>query len=181
MILTSPRTLACMAGAAGPYLVMTMLMAIVPLEAGAKFEDGVATNVMSAHAMCMFLPFFFTGLLNERIGERIVLLGGLTVTLVSVLILLLSSEVWAFYVGMCLVGVGWSLSFLAATTALTKLYAPNQRPKTQAVNDVVVFGLVALGTALSAVIFEAIGWSGIVYVCLGIACAGVLVGLVNLR
>ena len=73
-----------------------------------------------------------------------------------------------------------SRRFVAATTALTKLYTPAQRPKTQAVNDVVVFGTVALCTALSAVIYEAIAWAGVLYVCLGVATAGLVIGLVNL-
>ena len=179
-ILTSPPTLVCMAGAAVAYLVMTTLMTIAPVEIEPRFAAGVATNVMSAHALCMFLPFFVAGVLNERLGEPAVLVVGLATLLASVLVMLLAYSTWSFYVGMCLVGAGWSLAFLAATTALTKLYTPAQRPKAQAVNDVVVFGTVALCTALSAVIYEAIAWAGVLYVCLGVATAGLVIGLVNL-
>jgi len=175
-ILASPRTMACMVCAATPYLIMMVLMVIVPLQTA----DDVAANVMSVHGVCMFAPFFVIGFLTERLTEAVVLLAGEAVLLASAVVMLAGAgATWSYYVGMAAVGLGWSMAFLSATTALTKLYPPEHRPKVQALNDVVVFGGVTLATALSSTVYDSVGWDGVLYMCIGIGAFGVVVALAN--
>jgi len=176
-ILASPRTMACTVGAATPYLIMMVLMAIVPLQTA----DDVAANVMSVHGVCMFAPFFVIGFLTERLTEAVVLLAGEAVLLASAVVMLAGAgATWSYYVGMAAVGLGWSMAFLSATTALTKLYPPEHRPKVQALNDVVVFGGVTLATALSSTVYDSVGWDGVLYMCIGIGAFGTIAALANL-
>ncbi len=55
-------------------------------------------------------------------------------------------------------GIGWNLLFIAATTLLTKTYRRDERIQAQTLNDFLVFGAQAAASLLAGVAVTTIGW-----------------------
>jgi dipeptide/tripeptide permease len=63
-----------------------------------------------------------------------------------------------FWVALVLLGVGWNFLFVGSTTLLTECYTPAETAKTQAINDFLVFGAVALCSFWSGALQHGFGW-----------------------
>jgi len=112
----------------------------------------------------MFAPGFLTGKLVAKIGAFSVSLIGGIIFAASAVVFLLSSEEWAFIVGMMLLGIGWNFSFSAGTIMLTETYKPHEATQVQAVNDFILFSVAGGGSLLSGVVFSQYGWLTLVLV-----------------
>ena len=55
-------------------------------------------------------------------------------------------------------GLGWNLLFIAATTMLTKTYRRGERIQAQTLNDFLVFGSQAVASLLAGLAVTTIGW-----------------------
>lgn len=139
---------------------MTMVMTAAPLAAVAcnySISDGAA--IIQWHLIGMFVPSFFSGRLVARFGVWPVLVVGIALVLGCAVTAIASTSLVAFYVALCLLGVGWNLMFVCGTTWFALSYRPNERPKTQALGGFInnVAGAIA---ALSAgVVLQNLGWS----------------------
>jgi predicted MFS family arabinose efflux permease len=60
-----------------------------------------------------------------------------------------------------LLGCGWNLSFIGATTLVTQCHRPQERNKVQAFNDFLIFGSMALSSFSSGQLLERVGWTAI--------------------
>jgi predicted MFS family arabinose efflux permease len=60
-----------------------------------------------------------------------------------------------------LLGLGWNLSFIGATTMVTQCHRPHERNKVQAFNDFLIFGTMALSSFSSGQLLEKFGWTSI--------------------
>ena len=60
-----------------------------------------------------------------------------------------------------MLGLGWSLMFVGATTLLTTTYAPAEKAKVQALNDFLMFGTVAAAALASGALQQLIGWEAV--------------------
>ena len=63
-----------------------------------------------------------------------------------------------YFTGLVLLGLGWNLLFVAATTLLTSSYAPEERFRAQGFNDLAVFGSQATASLLAGTAIETLGW-----------------------
>jgi predicted MFS family arabinose efflux permease len=59
---------------------------------------------------------------------------------------------------MALVGLGWNFMFTAGTTLLLSTYTPAEKAKVQGINDLFVFGTVAVCSLFAAVIYKSFGF-----------------------
>ena len=59
---------------------------------------------------------------------------------------------------MTLLGVGWNFLFIGGTTLLTETYRPEERSKTQAVNDFTIFTTVAIASLTAGALQYKFGW-----------------------
>jgi MFS family permease len=66
-----------------------------------------------------------------------------------------------FWSALVLLGLGWNLAFVGATTMVTDCYRPIEKAKVQGINDLCVFGSVALASLLSGVLFQNFGWQSV--------------------
>lgn len=64
-----------------------------------------------------------------------------------------------FWTVLIVVGLGWNFSFVGASTLIVETHRPQERNKVQALNDFIVFGLVALGSFTSGQLLTSYGWS----------------------
>ena len=66
-----------------------------------------------------------------------------------------------FWSALVLLGCGWNLSFIGATTLVTQCHRPHERNKVQAFNDFLIFGSMALSSFSSGQLLETVGWTAI--------------------
>ena len=66
-----------------------------------------------------------------------------------------------FWTALVLLGVGWNLAFIGATTMVTQCHRPQERNKVQAFNDFLIFGSMAVASFSSGQLLEYLGWAAI--------------------
>ncbi|MCW0232695.1 MAG: MFS transporter, partial [Ferrovibrio sp.] len=140
---------AAMAGMFG-YGVMNLLMTATPLAMQIcehPFAD--AATVIQWHVFGMFFPSFFTGSLIARFGALRIIVVGAVLNLACIAVALAGVTVLNFQAALLILGVGWNFMYIGGTALLTEVYRPAERNKTQALNDFLVFGTVALASLRS--------------------------------
>lgn len=63
-----------------------------------------------------------------------------------------------FVVALALVGAGWNFLYTGGTTLLTETYTPEERARTQGVNDLVVFATMGVSSFASGALVTSSGW-----------------------
>ncbi len=96
----------------------------------------------------MYALVLVVGTLIDRIGRRISLIGGLIIVAASCSGLLFFDDVWMTAVLLFGLGLGWNISFVAATAELADKTSPVERGKLLGFNDLLA-GLLGAGLALA--------------------------------
>ena len=103
--------------------------------------------IIGAHVLGMYALVLVIGQLIDRIGRTPALAGGLLVMAVSVSSLLWVESVAATAVVLFGLGIGWNLSFVAATAQLADCASAAERGKLLGFNDLLA-GMTGAGLAL---------------------------------
>lgn len=142
------------------YGVMNLVMTSTPLAMHAHAHGlGPTALVIQWHVVAMFLPSFFTGRLIDRVGVVPILAAGVLLGGATVAVNLSGTELPHFLAALIMLGVSWNFMFVGGTTLVTRCHRPEERARTQALNDFLVFSTVSI-TALSAgSLHFAFGWS----------------------
>src|SRR5216684_2434139 len=129
------------------------------------FIAAVANGVLGYATMVfgMFAPSFVTGSLIARFGVTRILLAGAGMLLASAVAALSGLALYNFWAALALLGVGWNFLYVGGTTLLTSAYRPEERAKTQAANEFLTFGVVAVASFASGGVMARIGWNAINY------------------
>jgi len=141
------------------YAVMALVMTAAPLAMiGHRhgFED--AAFVIQWHAIAMFAPSFVTGHLIRRFEVLNVLLTGAALIAGCIGVGLSGAGVLEYWLALVLLGLGWNFLYIGATALLTEAYRPAETAKVQALNDFLIFSLVALSSFSSGVLQDEFGW-----------------------
>ncbi|MGN6612062.1 MAG: MFS transporter [Angustibacter sp.] len=160
VIRSSPRILAATAGMALSQATMVSVMVMTPIH----MDHGHASLeiiglVISVHILGMYAFSPLVGWLVDRIGSIPVLAAG-GITLLASLALAGSSHPgasWTLGVGLFLLGVGWSLGAVSASTLLTAATPVEYRPQVQGTTDMIVGFTAAAGGAVAGLV---VGWLG---------------------
>lgn len=139
--------------------VMNLLMTATPLAMLSSehvFAD--TALVIEWHSFAMFAPSFFTGIVIRRVGVMPVILAGFTIQLAAIAVALSGIGLGHFWLAMFLVGLGWNLGFVGASTLLVTVHAPSERNKVQGANNFIIFGAVAIGSLSSGALHHFFGW-----------------------
>ena len=143
------------------YTVMSFIMTATPISMHiVDGHDEVATaRVIQVHLLGMYLPSLGSGWIIARFGDRPVIVAGTLLMTVCVAVAVYAGHGVAHY-GWALgvLGLGWNLLFIAATTLLTKTYTRGERVQAQTLNDFLVFGAQATASLLAGVAVTTIGW-----------------------
>ncbi|MEM7258416.1 MAG: MFS transporter, partial [Pseudomonadota bacterium] len=141
------------------YGVMNLLMTATPLAMHHNHMDlGDTAFVIQWHVVAMFAPSFVTGHLINYFGIRKILLAGALICGVCVATNLSGQSVWHFWFALILLGVGWNFLFVGGTTLLTDAYRVEEKSRTQAMNDFIVFSTVSVTALSSGTIQHHFGW-----------------------
>ena len=161
-IVKAPRFIVAVACGVASYAMMNMIMTSAPLAmVGCGHSVTDATLGIQWHVLAMYAPSFVTGSLIARFGvERITGIGLALVALTGV-VGIAGITVAHFWTGLILLGLGWNLAFIGATTMVTQCHRPDERNKVQAFNDFLIFGSMALSSFSSGQLLEYVGWTAI--------------------
>jgi MFS family permease len=140
-----PALLAAQASFAVMVGVMTLTGALVVDHQG--HEGHNVFPIIGAHVIGMYALVIVIGDLIDRIGRTPSLAGGLFVMAASVISLLWVESVPATAVALFGLGLGWNLSFVAATAELADLTHPSERGRLLGFNDL-LSGATGAGLAL---------------------------------
>ncbi len=161
-IARQPKFLVAATAAIVAYSGMVMLMSVTPLAmqlCGLSFTE--ATTVIQWHVFGMYVPAFFTGSLIRRYGTyKVMLVGGVAMAVCTV-IAASGQSFNHFLAAQLLLGVAWNFLYVGATTLLTETYAPEERAKTQALNELLVFVVSGLAIFLSGSLLHNVGWTAV--------------------
>jgi MFS family permease len=103
--------------------------------------------IIGAHVIGMYALVIVIGDVIDRIGRTPSLSGGLVLMALSVISLLWVDSVVATGIALFGLGLGWNLSFVAATAQLADCTRPHERGKLVGFNDL-LSGLTGAGLAL---------------------------------
>jgi MFS family permease len=110
------------------------------------------------HVLAMFGPSFFTGTLIARFAAERIIAFGLMLLIGCALVGLSGTSVGHFWLALILLGIGWNFGFIGATALVTHTYRPEEKEKVQALNDFLIFGIVAIASFSSGEVLMSGGW-----------------------
>lgn len=161
-IVRSARFIVAVACGMASYAMMNMIMTSAPLAMiGCGHSVTDATLGIQWHVLAMYAPSFVTGSLIARFGVERITGIGLSLIALTAVVGIAGVSVAHFWVALVLLGVGWNLSFIGATTMVTQCHRPDERNKVQAFNDFLIFGSMAAGSFSSGQLLEYFGWAAI--------------------
>ena len=159
VIASQPRFIASVIAGMLAFGTMSFIMSASPLAiVGCGFPHAEAHWVIFLHVLGMFVPSFFTGNLINRFGATTVMAWGVALMLIGVTVALSGLTEWNFRIALAVNGVGWNFLFIGATTLVTTCYQPNERGKTQALNDFLVFSTTATSSFMAGFLQDRWGW-----------------------
>jgi len=161
-IVRQSRFIVAVACGIASYGMMNMVMTSAPLAmVGCGHSVTDAALGIQWHVLAMYAPSFFTGSLIARFGiERITGIG-LALIAATAAVNIAGISVTHFWTGLILLGLGWNLAFIGATTMVTQCHRPHERNKVQAFNDFLIFGSMALTSFSSGQLLDKFGWATI--------------------
>lgn len=135
-ILRRPGVPTAVIGALASFAVMVAVMNLTGfMMVGQGHMQSDVFPVISAHIVGMYGLVLVVGDLVDRLGRRFALVGGLAVMAGSTLALAWTMSVFATGVALFGLGLGWSFSYVAATSELVDLALPTERGRLIGFND----------------------------------------------
>ena len=161
-IVRTPRFIVAVACGMASYAMMNMVMTSAPLAMiGCGHSVTDATLGIQWHVLAMYAPSFVTGSLISRFGVERITGIGLGLIALTAVVGIAGITVAHFWSALVLLGVGWNLAFIGATTMVTQCHRPHERNKVQAFNDFLIFGSMAVASFSSGQLLEYLGWQAI--------------------
>jgi MFS family permease len=135
-ILRRPGVPTALVGALASFSVMVAVMNLTGyMMVGQGHMQSDVFPVISAHIVGMYGLVLVVGDLVDRLGRRVALVGGLVVMAGSTLGLAWTMSTFATGVALFGLGLGWSFSYVAATSELVDLALPAERGRLIGFND----------------------------------------------
>ena len=167
---------AVLGGAAG-YGVMSFVMTAAPLAMHVADGHSLAHTaaVIQAHVLAMYAPSLATGFLMLKFGTTRVMLCGALALCLTLAAGFAGREILHYGISMVALGVGWNFLFVGGTTLLGTAHRTQERFRTQAVNDFVVFGLSAAGSFAAGAVMQLYGWNAVLWASLPVILITIMV------
>lgn len=144
------------------YGIMVLVMTATPVAMlGCGFTVSDSSWVIQWHALAMFVPSFFTGMLITRFGAGRISAVGMGLLVLAAVSALMGIQFGNFAVGLVLLGMGWNFGYIGGTTLLTTTYEPLERNKAQGLNDFLIFGTNTLASLSAGALVAGLGWNAV--------------------
>ena len=143
--------------------VMNLVMTATPISMHVVDGHSVdaTARVIQSHVIAMYLPSLVSGLLIARLGLTVMMCLGVAAFAASAASALLGHGLHHYWWSLVLLGLGWNLLFVSGTTLLTVSYRPAERFKAQAINEFVMFGVMASASLAAGALLHFAGWEAV--------------------
>lgn len=156
------------ASCAAGYGVMMFVMTATPLAfVGCGFSSVGAASLIQWHLVAMFAPSLVSGKLVARFSASRIALLGILLQLAGSLAAAAGTTPAFFYAALVLSGIGWNFMYVGGTLMLTHGRNPVERAKVQGLNEFIVFGVVALCSAMAGWVYQTFGWETLNHIGIG--------------
>mmetsp|Transcript_41364 Transcript_41364/g.133375 ORF Transcript_41364/g.133375 Transcript_41364/m.133375 type:complete len:467 (-) Transcript_41364:97-1497(-) len=134
---------------------MVAPMSAVPLVMsnsihGLHAADFRISGCIVLHVLSMFIPGFWAGNFIALLGEIPVMGIGLLIQSASLIVCLTGKSYAQFYSGLCLLGIGWNLAFVAGTMLVVSSHTIAERAKVTSANETLRFAANGVGVILAS-------------------------------
>lgn len=171
-IARQPAFIVAVGCAASSFALMSFVMTAAPLAMVLHdHHRDAAVLGIQWHVLAMFGPSFVTGSLIARFGAERIVATGLVLLIACAIVALSGTDVAHFWLALILLGIGWNFGFIGGTALVTRTYTPEEKEKVQALNDFLIFGLVAVASFSSGEILLVGGWDVVNMLVLPVAMA----------
>ena len=144
------------------FAPMTFVMTATPLAMIAHHHtQSNAQFAIQWHVIAMYAPSFFTGRLINRLGQSAIAAVGMLLIAAAATLALTGTGLLQFWGALILLGMGWNFGFIAATTMVANLYQPEEAFGVQALNELILFSIVAAASFSSGGVVARSGWNAI--------------------
>ena len=160
------------------FIGLGVLVPVVPLVVERELDGGgVAVGVaVGAFSLTAAILRPWAGLLGDRSGRQLLVVGGSVVLAVVVTTYTLADGLAALVVLRVLTGVGEAAVFVGAATAVQDLAPPSRRGEAASYFSVAVYGGLALGPALGEAVLDGAGADAAWLVSAGCCLAAAILG-----
>ena len=160
------------------FIGLGVLVPVVPLVVERELDGGgVAVGVaVGAFSLTAAILRPWAGLLGDRSGRRLLVVGGSVVLAVVVASYTLADGLMALVLLRVLTGVGEAAVFVGAATAVQDLAPPSRRGEAASYFSVAVYGGLALGPALGEAVLDGAGSDAAWLVSAGCCLAAAVLG-----
>ena len=175
-ILSQPAAAVALTAMVIGQLVMVLVMVITSLHMkDHQHALGDISIVISAHTFGMFAFSVFSGQLADRWGRRPVIMTGAATLVLACAAATVSPDVLPLGVALFFLGLGWNFCYVGGSTLLADQLSPQERARTQGLNDLLVGLASAIGSLSSGLIFAGLGYTVMAYVSAALALIPLLV------
>ena len=127
-----------MLAALASFAVMAGVMNLTGyIVVGHQHEQADVFTVISLHIVGMFALVLVVGALIDRVGRHASLIAGLAIMAVSTVMLAWAVSIPAMSISLFLLGLGWNVSYVAATAELVTHATPVERGRLVGFTDLV--------------------------------------------
>jgi MFS family permease len=158
-----PTALAALSGILVAHAVMVAIMSMTPVHmAGHGTSISIVGLTVSLHIAGMYALSPVMGLLADRLGAHVVLIGGLCVIVVATVLTGMSGgSTMIVTAGLILLGLGWSASTVAGSSIVAATVTGVERVAVQGLSDSLMSLAGAGGGAVAGLLLAAAGYSGL--------------------
>ncbi|HEX5040989.1 MAG TPA: MFS transporter [Candidatus Limnocylindria bacterium] len=171
-LLTRPSVAVALVSLVAAQVVMVLIMTMTPLHL-IDHGQGLATVgiVLSAHTFGMFGLSPITGRLADRFGPPRVIASGFVVLGIAATIAAIAPPTGGLIlaIALFLLGYGWNLCFVSASTLVSHGLALSERTRVQGIADTLTWGTAAFASLSSGLIVAAASYTALGLLGLGLA------------
>ena len=158
-ILRRPGAVVAMVSMIVAHAVMVMVMVITSLHMR-NHQHGVPaiSLTIALHVLGMFAFSILSGRAADKFGRAPVIMAGSVILMLACIVAPLSPAFMPITFGLFLLGLGWNFCFVGGSSLLADQLSPEERARTQGVNDLLMGLVAASGSFLSGHVFAAVGY-----------------------
>ncbi len=169
-MLGRPGVKAALVAAVASFAVMAGVMNLAGYVAvGRGHHQGDVFTMISVHILGMYGLVLVVGDLVDRFGRRRALVSGLVLMAVSNVGLAWLGGVAGMSVALLGLGLGWNLSYVAATTELVSLAGPSERGRLIGFSDLASSFVAAALALVGGLVYSAAGAAALALTAAGVA------------
>ena len=161
-IVARPAVAVALVTLVGAQVVMVLIMTMTPIHLMDHGHDLATVGfVLSAHTFGMFGLSPITGRLTDRFGAPAIIAAGLVGLAAAALLAALAPTDGGFPLtfALFLLGYGWNLSFVAASSMLSHGLALAERTRVQGIADTLTWGTAAFASLSSGLVVAAASYT----------------------